>query len=332
MAYLENSEDDVILSVVPMAFDYGMYQVIMSCGFGGTIVLERSFAFPQLILRKMAQEGVTGLPVVPPTASILLGMKGLQPGGFPRMRYITNTAAPLPPAHSRRLQEIFPSVRIFSNYGMTENIRGTYLPPEEIHNRPSSVGKAMPNTEAYVVDEGGKRLGPGQVGELVIRGPNLLKGYWRNPEATDQALRPGPHPWEKVLYTGDLFLADEEGYLYFQGRKDDIIKTRGEKVSPKEIENVLYSLEGILEAAVIGVPDPVLGMALKAVVVPVAGSTLTDRDILRHCAQHLEDFMIPREIEFREELPKTESGKIRKRDLQDEVTSIQTGFPRDNPS
>ncbi len=233
-----------------MSFDYGMYQIIMGCGFGGTVVLERSFAFPQLFLRKLAEERVTGLPVVPTTVSILLSLKGVAPGAFPLVRYVTNTAAPLPPAHSRRLQEIFPSARIFSNYGMTENIRGTYLVPEEVHNRPTSVGKAMPNSEAYVVDERGERVGPGEVGELVIRGPNLFKGYWRNPEATDQALRPGPHPWERVLYTGDLFLADEEGYLYFQGRKDDIIKTRGEKVSPKEIENLLYSLDGIREAAI----------------------------------------------------------------------------------
>jgi acyl-CoA synthetase (AMP-forming)/AMP-acid ligase II len=220
-------------------------------------------------------------------------------------------------------------------YGLTENIRGTYLPPEQLGTRPTSVGKAIPNTEAYIVDDRDERVGPGVVGELVIRGPNLLTGYWGNPEATDQALRPGPYPWEKVLYTGDLFRMDEEGYLYFVARKDDIIKTRGEKVSPKEVENVLYALDGIREAAVIGVPDPVLGMAIRAVVVLCEGATLTERDVLRHCARHLEDFMVPGEVEFRSELPKTESGKIRKRELRDEanqaVGAVAAAPPLDEP-
>ena len=132
---------------------------------------------------------------------------------------------------------------------------------------PGSVGIAIPGTEAYVVDdEKGARVAPGVVGELVIRGAHVMKGYWENPEATDRALKPGPFPWEKVLYTGDLFRTDAEGFLYFVGRKDDIIKTRGEKVSPKEVENVLYALPGIREAVVVGVPDPILGLAIKAVV------------------------------------------------------------------
>jgi acyl-coenzyme A synthetase/AMP-(fatty) acid ligase len=140
-----------------------------------------------------------------------------------------------------------------------------------------------------------------------------MKGYWENPEATDKALKPGPFPWEKVLHTGDLFRTDEEGFLYFVGRKDDIIKSRGEKVSPKEVENVLYALPGIREAAVVGVPDPLLGQAIKAVVAQATGAGLTEQAIIRHCAKHLEDFMVPKIVEFRDELPKTESGKISRR-------------------
>lgn len=326
--YLENTSDDVILSVVPLSFDYGMYQVLMTFKFGGTIVLEKSFAFPQVVLKRLAQEQATGLPLVPTTASLLLSIKGLEPGRFPHLRYITNTAAALPPAHSRRLQELFPTASVFSMYGLTENIRGTYLPPEQLATRPTSVGKAIPNSEATIVDEQGRPVGPGVVGELTIRGPNLLKGYWRNPEATDAALRPGPYPWEKVFYTGDLFRADDEGYLYYIGRKDDMLKTRGEKVSPKEVENVLYALEGVREAAVVGLPDPVLGMAIKAIIATADKVELTERDVQRHCARYLEDFMVPGIVEFRTELPKTESGKIRRRALQDEASARTGGTDR----
>ena len=142
-----------------------------------------------------------------------------------------------------------------------------------------------------------------------------MKGYWENPRGHRRALRPGPFPWEKVLYTGDLFRTDEDGFLYFVGRKDDIIKTRGEKVSPKEVENVLYALPGVAEAAVIGVPDPVLGIAIKAVVALEPGAALEAAEIMRHCARFLEDFMVPKVVEFRAALPKTESGKISRRQV-----------------
>ena len=142
-----------------------------------------------------------------------------------------------------------------------------------------------------------------------------MKGYWRMPEETDRVLRPGEFPWERVLYSGDLFRTDDEGYLYFVGRKDDIIKTRGEKVSPKEVEEILYSFKGVAEAAVIGVPDSILGSAIKAIVVPQEGCKLSEREILRHCAQNLEDFAVPRVVEIRETLPRTATGKIAKREL-----------------
>ncbi len=307
--YLENTPDDIILNVLPISFDYGLYQVLMAIKVGATLVLEKSFAFPQAILNKITAEKVTGLPLVPTMAAILLQMKDLQPGAYPHLRYITNTAAALPPAHIMRLQALFPQTRLYSMYGVTECKRCTYLPPGELAKRPGSVGIAIPGTEAYVVDDAGRRVPHGTVGELVIRGPHVMKGYWENPEATDRALRPGPYAWEKLLHTGDLFRADEEGFLYFVARQDDIIKTRGEKVSPKEIENVLYALAGIREAAVIGVPDAILGMAIKAVVVST-NAALKEQDVIRHCARHLEEFMIPKLVEFRDALPKTDSGKI----------------------
>ena len=311
--YLENTPNDVILNVLPISFDYGLYQLLMAVKVGATLVLEQSFAFPQKIFAKMTAERVSALPLVPTMAAIILQMRDLQPNAFPHLRYITNTAAALPPAHIARLQTLFPTARLYSMYGVTECKRCTYLPPDELKRRPGSVGIAIPGTEAYVVDGQGVRVPPGVVGELVIRGAHVMKGYWNHPQATACALRPGPFEWEKVLHTGDLFRADADGFLYFVARKDDIIKTRGEKVSPKEVENALYALPGIREAAVVGVPDPVLGRALKAVVATDPQASLTAQDVIRHCARHLEDFMVPKLIEFRDALPKTESGKISRR-------------------
>jgi len=311
--YLENTPDDIILNVLPISFDYGLYQVLMAARMGATLVLEKSFAFPQAIFETMIRERVSGLPLVPTMAAMILQMKDLKADAFPHLRYITNTAAALPPAHIARLQELFPQAKLFSMYGLTECKRCTYLPPAELKRRPGSVGIAIPGTEAYVVTDDGRRASPNEPGELVIRGPHVMKGYWENPEATRRALHEGPFPWENVLHTGDLFRTDADGYLYFLGRKDEVFKSRGEKVSPKEVENVLYALPGIAEAAVIGVPDSVLGMAIKAVVVVTPGIALTERDIIRHCAKNLEDFMVPKLIVFREALPKTESGKISRR-------------------
>jgi long-chain acyl-CoA synthetase len=311
--YLENTSDDIILNVLPIAFDYGLYQVLMAMKVGATLILEKSFAFPQHILNRAAEEKVTGLPLVPTMAALLLSQRNLEPGVLPSLRYITNTAAALPPSHIERLQALFPHVALYSMYGLTECKRCTWLPPAELAKRISSVGIAIPGTEAYVVDDSGNKAAPGVVGELVIRGAHVMKGYWENPEATARALRPGLHPWESVLYTGDLFRTDEDGFLYFVGRKDDIIKSRGEKVSPKEVENVIYAMPGIAEAVVIGVPDPILGSAIKAVVALEPDVFLSSEEIMRHCARFLEDYMVPKLVEFRPSLPKTESGKISRR-------------------
>jgi len=312
--YLENTPDDIILNVLPLSFDYGLYQVLMGFKIGGTVVLERSFTYPHAVMQKLVEERATGFPIVPTISAILLQMD-LGKYDLSRLRYVTNTGAALPTEHIVRLRGLLPHVAIYSMYGLTECKRVSYLPPGEIDRRPGSVGRGMPNEEVYVVDEEGRRVGPGVVGELVVRGSNVMKGYWELPDETDRVLRPGPLPGEKVLYTGDLFRTDEEGYLYFVGRKDDIIKSRGEKVSPKEVENVLYAHPEVAEAAVVGVPDPVLGEAVKAILTRKSGSQLTERDILRHCASRLEDFMVPSLVEFRAALPKTSNGKIDKREL-----------------
>jgi long-chain acyl-CoA synthetase len=314
MTYLENTEDDVIINVLPLAFDYGLYQVLMGLKIGGTVVLERSFTYPYAVLERIVSEGVTGFPIVPTISALLLQLD-LRRFDFSRLRYLTNTAAALPTEHIRRLRALFPDVAIYSMYGLTECKRVAYLPPAELDRRITSVGHAIPNCEVWVVDEHDRRVAPGAIGELVVRGSNVTRGYWELPEETDARFRPGPVPGERVLYTGDLFRMDEEGYLYFVGRKDDIIKTRGEKVSPREVEEVLYAHPAIAEAAVVGVSDPVLGEAIRAVITLRAGATLSEQEVLRHCRQRLEDFMVPKSVEFHDHLPRTSTGKIARREL-----------------
>ncbi|HXM82981.1 MAG TPA: AMP-binding protein [Burkholderiales bacterium] len=313
--YLELQEDEVILGVLPLAFDYGLYQMIMAFRMGARLVLDRSFTFPAQILNLMVEEGVTGFPGVPTIFAILAEFKSLKDYDFSRIRYVTNTAAALPVKHILMLKDIFPASRIYSMYGLTECKRCTYLPPKDLDRKPASVGIAIPNTEMWIVDEDGRRVGAGVVGQLVIRGATVMKGYWEKAEATAKKLKPGPLPGEQVLYTGDFCKMDEEGYLYFVGRMDDVIKSRGEKVAPKEVENVLMNIPGVKEAAVIGVPDDILGQAVKAFVVLEEGVTLTEKQLQKECQSRLENFMVPKYIVTAPSLPKTDTGKIKKTGL-----------------
>jgi amino acid adenylation domain-containing protein len=311
-AYLDLREDEVILNVMPLAFDYGLYQMIMAFRTGGRLVLERSFAFPAQILNLMAAEGVTGFPGVPTIFAILAELESRKDYDFSKIRYVTNTAAALPAKHITMLKDLFPHARIYSMYGLTECKRCTYLPPEDLDRKPSSVGIPIPNTEMWIADEEGNRVGPGVAGQLVIRGAHVMKGYWEKPEATARKLRPGPLPGEQVLYTGDTCRIDEEGYLYFIGRMDDVIKSRGEKVAPKEVENALMCIAGVKEAAVIGVPDDILGQAVKAFVVLERGVAISEKQLRKECQRRLENFMVPKFIAIVPELPRTGTGKVSK--------------------
>jgi acyl-CoA synthetase (AMP-forming)/AMP-acid ligase II len=232
------------------------------------------------------------------------------------IRYVTNTAAALPVKHVLALRDLFPTAKIFSMYGLTECKRCTYLPPQDLARKPDSVGIAIPNTELWIVDEHDRRLPPGQVGQLVIRGATVMRGYWDKPEATAKKLRPGPLPGEAVLYTGDLCRLDDDGYLYFVSRTDEVIKSRGEKVPPKEVESTLLGISGVREAAVIGVPDDVLGSAIKAFVVPEPGVVLDVSMLQRECRARLESFKVPHQIELRAALPRSSNGKIAKSELE----------------
>ena len=313
LSYLEGCEEDIVLSVLPLSFDYGLYQLLMTFKIGGTLVLERTFMYPNLILQRIQDERPTGFPGVPTVFAMLL-RKDLSQYDLSSLRYLTNTAASLAPSRILDIQAAFPGATLYSMYGLTETKRTLYLPPEQLTQRAGSVGIPIPGTEAWIEDESGKRLGPGETGELVVRGRHVMRGYWESPEATAQRFRPGPLPGERLCYSGDLFRTDEEGYFYLISRKDDIIKCRGEKVAPKEVENVLHMLPGIT-AVVVGVPDPTAGEVVKAFIVP-NGATLTEAQVIAHCRAHLEDFMVPKFVEFRTELPLTSSGKISKLGLR----------------
>lgn len=320
--YLENVESDVILNVLPLSFDYGLYQLLMTFYFGGKLILERSFSYPFSIINTIVHEKVTGFPIVPTIARMIIQLNNVNNYNFDHLRYISNTGAHLPHSHIKQLQEIFPKTKIFCMYGLTECKRVSYLPPDKIDQKLNSVGKAMPNIEVTIVNKKGEKVRPGEIGELVVRGSNVMQGYWQLSEETEKMLKPGLNSWEKNLYTGDLFRMDEEGYLYFVSRKDDIIKSKGEKVSPREIENVLYKIPEVAEAAVVGLENELLGQAIKAFIVLKNGKLLDKNYIINHCYQYLEDFMIPKFVEFRSQLPKTNSGKIQKSALINESKSV----------
>ena len=312
--YLGGSADDVVLSVLPLSFGYGLSQLLPTFAAGGTLVLERSFTFPQLTLQRLASERATGFAMVPTIATILL-QHDLSKFDFSALRYLTNAGAGIAPALLRELRAKLPHVRIFPMYGQTECIRASYLPPEEVDRRPTSVGKGIPGQELWIADENGQRLPPGNTGELVVCGAHVMLGYWRQPDESARKLRPGQRPGERELYTGDLFRVDEQGWFHFVARQDDIIKTRGEKVSPREVENVLLACEGVLAAAVVGVPDPLLGQSVRAFVVQRPGALPDEKAILRHCSRVLEEFAIPKRIIFLDDLPKTPNSKIDKQAL-----------------
>jgi amino acid adenylation domain-containing protein len=310
--YLENTNNDIILSVLPMAFGYGLTQLLTAVLSGATLVLEKSFAFPYAVFERLRDEHATGFPLVPSMAAMLLQMRDLDPVMFTSLRYMTSAAAPLPVAHIEKMHAFLPRIRLYSMYGQTECIRATWLPPQELGRRPASVGIPIPGTTAQVVDEAVQKVAPGVTGELVISGPHVMRGYWEDEEATARALRPDPLTGDTRLHTGDLFRADAEGFLTFVARQDEIIKSRGEKVAPKEVEAVLYGLPGVVEALVVGVPDPVMGQAIKALVVS-SNHSLSERDVIRHCARNLEDHMVPKSVEFHATLPKTDTGKLSRR-------------------
>ena len=313
--YLENVPDDVVCCVLPLAFSYGLYQMFVMAYVGHTLVIERSFAFPVDVLGRMAKLKVTGFAGVPGMYASILQVVPTIDVDLSAIRYMTNAAGPLAAAQIKELCALMPDMKFYSMHGQTECARTCFMDPERLVDKPGSVGKAMPNTELYLVDSDGQRVGPGEVGEMVVRGANVMRGYWNMPDATRQKLRAGPIPGECVLYTGDLFRMDEDGDLFFVSRTDDIIKCKGEKVSPKEVEDVLHEIPEIAEAGVIGVDDEQEGQAVKAFVVLRAGQSISEQHVRRYCRSVLEGHMVPKFVTFCDALPKTESGKLKRKAL-----------------
>jgi amino acid adenylation domain-containing protein len=316
VGYLGIVEDDVIFNVLPLSFGYGLTQLFSAFSAGARLVVEKGMVFPDATLAKLAAERATGFAVVPTIAAVLLG-RDLASFDLSSLRYLTNAGAGLPVAHLAKLRAALPHVGLVCMYGQTECLRISYLDPADVDARPGSVGKGMPGQEHRIVDEHGAPVPPGVVGELLVRGPHVMQGYWGLPEESAAKLAPvagfGDGP---VLHCGDLFRADADGFLYFVARKDDIIKARGEKVSPREVEDALHRLDGVAEAAVIGVPDPILGEAVKAVIVLAPGARLEARQVQLHCARNLDDHMVPSVVEFRAEMPRNVNGKIDRQALR----------------
>lgn len=314
--YLRLNADDRIMLVLPLAFDYGLYQLIMAVTIGGTLIIEHSFSFPPTIFKQIDKLKPTVFPGVPSIFAIMIATHKKTGIKFESIQKITNTAAALPAEFISDLKKIFPNALIFKMYGLTECKRVCYLEPELVDSKPHSVGKAIPGTEVFILSTEGKPVAPGVTGVLHVRGPHVMAGYWKNEALTNEMLKPGLLPGERILNAHDLFKMDEEGFLYFQGRNDDIIKTRGEKVSPIEVENTIYKLTGIKEVAVIGFPDVILGESIIAFITCHEKVSFSEKEIQQQCIKSLEPFMIPQKIIFLSEMPKSSNGKIDKSELK----------------
>jgi amino acid adenylation domain-containing protein len=312
VSYLGNTADDILFNALPLSFDYGLYQLLMSCLIGGTLVLEANFTFPVRAVEVMRREGITGLPGVPSMFSLLLQLSD-EKLSIPSLRYMTNTGAALPVSHIQELRRrLSADVRIFCMYGQTECKRTLYLPPDRLTDKVGSVGVPIPGEEAFLWDEGGRAVAPGTVGELYVRGPNVMQGYWERPEETAATFVPGPRAGERLLRTHDLFWQDEEGFFYFVSRRDSIIKSRGQKVSPMEVEAAILQLDGVAEVGVVGVPHEIWGEAIEAFVVPRATHPrpILPTEVARHCRSLVEDYMVPERVYVVPSLPHTDSGKV----------------------
>jgi len=323
--YLNNRPEDRILAVLPLSFDYGLSQLNTAFYVGATAVL-MNYLLPRDILSIIKREQITGLAAVPPlwTQLAQLNWQDVQ-----TLRYITNSGGAMPRTTLAHLRKALPNTEIFLMYGLTEAFRSTYLPPEEVDKRPDSMGKAIPNAEVMVLREDGSHCAPGEPGELVHRGPLVSLGYWNDPAKTAIRFRPlsprqsGLTIPELAVWSGDTVRMDEEGYLYFISRRDDMIKTSGYRVSPTEIEEVIYATETVSETAAFGVPHPTLGQAIVIVAVTKAGIDLDKNILLEACKNHLPAFMQPGLIELRRtSLPRNPNGKIDRKNLAGEFQYV----------
>jgi acyl-CoA ligase (AMP-forming) (exosortase A-associated) len=311
--YLGNRQDDVILAVLPLSFDAGLSQVTTAFSVGAHLVL-MNYLLPKDVVRLCAIHGVTGLTCVPPLW-IQLAEQVWPEEATRALRYFANTGGRMPGATLNRLRQLFPAARPFLMYGLTEAFRSTYLDPSEVDRRPDSIGKAIPNAEVLVVREDGTRCQPGEEGELVHRGALVTLGYWGDPARTAERFKPVPGPgaaWrtpEMAVWSGDRVKADADGFLYFVGRNDEMIKTSGYRVSPTEIEEAAYDTGLVTDAVALGLADDRLGHRVVLVVTSARGELEGD-ELLKALRATLPLFMIPAEVHVRAVIPRNPNGKF----------------------
>jgi acyl-CoA ligase (AMP-forming) (exosortase A-associated) len=318
--YLGNVAGDRILAVLPLSFDYGLSQLTTAFCVGANAVL-LDYLLPRDVIKAVAREAITGLAAVPPLW-IQLAQLDWPDEARDSLRYLTNSGGAMPGSVVQALRRSLPQSRIFLMYGLTEAFRSTYLPPEELDRRPDAIGKAIPNAEIMVVREDGSPCGAGEPGELVHRGAHVALGYWNDPGRTAERFRPCPGTEaglptsELAVWSGDTVRTDDEGFLYFIGRRDEMIKTSGYRVSPAEVEEVLYASGSVAEAAAVGVSHPVLGQAIVAIVQPMEDGFLPER-LLDQCRVELPGYMVPARVIARKTLPRNQNGKIDRKTLSE---------------
>jgi len=305
--YLHLTADDSIVAVLPFYYSYGNSVLHTHLCVGAKLILENSLLYPHQIVKRIADERATGFSGVPSTFALLLGRVKLDDYDLSGLRYLTQAGGPMAPALTERLTAALPHAQLFVMYGQTEaTARLTYLPPDKLAAKKGSVGIAIPSVTIEIRDKQDHPVGAGVTGEICARGENVMQGYWRDSDRTAEVVKDG---W---LHTGDLAHYDADGFIYIDGRSSDMIKTGANRISPKEVEEIVQELPEVQEVAVIGVPDETLGEVIKVFVVTIPGQSLKMRTVQLHCRKNLATYKIPKHVEFVDELPKTASGKIKK--------------------
>jgi long-chain acyl-CoA synthetase len=303
--YLQLADTDRVMAVLPFFYSYGNSVLLTHIAAGGSMVVNQNFLYPNVILDEMVRENVTGFSGVPSTYAILLNRSAIRQYQFPKLRYVTQAGAAMSPKLVHQLKEIMPTTDIFIMYGQTEAAaRLSYLDPKEIYRKAGSIGMAIPGVTLQLLDRQGKPVPPGDVGEIVAQGDNIMFGYWEKPEETAKVLRSG------CLHTSDLAKMDEEGFLYIVSRKDDMIKSGSHRIAPKEIEEIILEHDAVYEVAVVGMEDDILGESIRACIVLKTENPCNAKEIILHCRRNLPAYKIPHQITFYDELPKTATGKI----------------------
>jgi acyl-CoA synthetase (AMP-forming)/AMP-acid ligase II len=325
---LRNSPEDVILCGLPLSFDYGLYQIFLAFHASATLALETGFSVPIAIPRLLSTLSITGFPAVPAIIAMLLRTKLLERVELPNLRYVTSTGDVFPAAHIRSLRRQLPGTTILPMYGLTECKRVSIMPPDAPDAKTSSVGLPLPGTRVEVVGEDFTSLPPGATGQLVVRGPHVMAGYWNAPADTTRRFRPEGADGQTALYTGDLFRIDADGYLFFVGRDETMIKSLGHRISAVEVENAACEIPGVAEAAAFGVPDSVRGETVHLVVFPEKGAKLSPDSLGLQLRESLSPAARPTEIIVSNKpLPRTNNGKIQRSRL---AAERQTSTP-DSP-